>query len=182
MRTLLILLAALALQSARAEAQTAVDPAPAQLRESVAFGVTATPALEGGGPWFLPAVRLSASLGARVGVDVDAGRIYGGVNKYSEIRRFQAVQLRILGEPRPMDMTARYWAAGLMYFRIAKFDGKGTFVGNKPHVGLTIGRGWSQVFSNGTRVVNEIGFMGGEGFMFYATAGVQWGPPRQKSS
>ena len=179
MRTL-ILLAALALQSARVDAQTAVDPAPAQLRESVAVGVIATPALEGGGPWFLPAVRLSASLGARVGVDVDAGRIYGAVNKYSDIRRFQAVQVRILGKQRPADTTDRYWVAGLMYFRIAKFDGEGTFIRNKPHVGLTIGRGWSQVFSNGTRAVNEIGFSAGEGFMFYATAGVQWGPPRQK--
>jgi len=90
--------------------------------------------------------------------------------------------VRFLREPRPTETSARYWFAGLMHFRIAKFDGHGTFVRNKPHVGLLVGRGWSQTFSNGARAMNEIGFMGGEGFMFYATAGVQWGPPRQKSS
>jgi hypothetical protein len=163
---------------AGAEASGAPAGSAAPLQEGLAVGLLATPAREGGGPWFLPAVRVSAPLGAKRGVDFDAGRIFGGSNKYADIRRFYAGQFRFRRADQE-DAMGRYWLVGLMFMSITKLDGQGGVRDKKPYAALSIGHGWNQAFPNGTRAVSELGFSGGEGFMVYATIGVQWGPPRR---
>lgn len=149
-------------------------------RERLAIGVLATPALEGGGPWFLPAIRISAPIGAKHDVDLEAGRIFGGSSSYAEIRTFLAGQVRIARQSRGAGATARYWLAGFRYLGMRKLDGQGAFVRSDPDTALTIGHGWKQTLQNGLRAVNEVGFSAGRGFMAYATVGVQWGPwPRK---
>src|SRR4051794_10330166 len=115
MRTAAFLLAALtATTAAYGQAVNAQPPAPAS-SEGVAIGAVITPALEGGGPWFMPAVRVSAPLGSKVGVDVSAGRISGGTNRFAEIRSFYAAQTRILRAARTSDVERRYWFVGPLY-------------------------------------------------------------------
>lgn len=181
MRTLACLLAGLAM-AAGAYGQDAPSESAGPPSEGITIGGIAVPAWEGGGPWFMPGVRLSAPLGARVGVDFDAGRVYGASSKYADIRRFYAGQLRFIRRTTSADNVSRYWLGGLTYFKTTKLDGQGGVVNHQPHTALSIGHGWSQAWANGTRVVNEIGFSGGDGFMVYATVGVQWGPPRKRTS
>jgi hypothetical protein len=181
MRTLACLLASLAM-AAGAYGQGAPSESAGPPSAWIAIGGIAVPAWEGGGPWFMPGVRLSAPLGARVGVDLDAGGVYGASSKYADIRRFYAGQLRVTRRSRSVDNVPRYWLGGLKYFKTTKLDGHGSVVNHQPHTALSIGHGWSQVWANGTRVVNEIGFSGGDGFMVYTTVGVQWGPPRKRPS
>ena len=145
-------------------------------RGELAIGAVITPALEGAGPWFMPAIRLSAPLGSTLAIDLDAGRIYGGINKYAEIERFYAAQIRFVREPLRSDTTRGYWLVGPLYLPITKLDGKGNFVRRKASTFLTVGRGWDQLFQNGSRFTGELGFSGGEGFIFYARAGLQWRP------
>jgi len=99
----------------------------------------------------MPGVRLSAPLGARVGVDLDAGRVYGASSKYADIRRFYAGQLRFT-RSRSADNVSRYWLGGLKYFKTTKLDGQGGVVNHQPHSALSIGHGWSQVWANGVAV------------------------------
>ena len=178
MRILGCLLMTVAL-TASAHAQDG-SPAATALRERPAFGVFATPALEGGGPWFLPAIRLSAPLGPRFGIDVDAGRVFGASSKFSEMRSYYAGQIRFVRSSGKVDGESRYWLAGLMYLRNAKLDGVGGVRNHTSHTALSLGHGWAQGFQNGARLVNEVGFSGGDGFMVYANLGVQWGPPHTK--
>jgi hypothetical protein len=161
-------------------AATDRPPSEAPQRESFAVGLLATPALEGGGPWFMPTVRISAPLGAKHSVDLDAGRIFGGSNDYAEIRTFVAGQIRFARKSREARADARYWLVGLKYLSMKQLDGQGTFLRHNPDTALTVGHGWKQTFRNGLRAVNELGFSGGRGFIVYASIGVQWGIPPRK--
>ena len=176
MRTFACFLAAL-IVTAMAHGQDGPSDAAGPPREGISLGAVVTPAWEGGGPWFMPAVRLSAPLGARVGVDIDAGRVFGASSKYADIRSFYAGQIRYIRKSRTPDDIARYWLTGLTYLNSTKLDGQGATVHHKPHTALSIGHGWSYLSDNGTRAVNEIGFSGGDGFMVFVSLGVQWGPP-----
>lgn len=168
MRTVLLFLAALTTASG-AYAQD--QPTPVPPREWFAVGGLITPALEGGGPWLIPAVRLSVPLGSRVGFDVDAGRIFGGTDqRWGSFRRFRSAQLRLMKRPNDKDQLSRYWLVGLHLLPEVEADGS-----RKDHTALAIGRGWSQTFPSGARLVTEAGFAGGDGFMVYANAGMQWG-------
>jgi hypothetical protein len=149
-------------------------------RERFAAGVLVTPALEGGGPWFMPAIRISAALGSKHGLDIEAGRIFGGSTKYAEIKTFAAAQLRFIRNPGHAAPTVRYWLAGLRYTDRKKHDAEGTFLRHDPDISLLIGHGWKQSFGNGACVLTELGFAGGEGIMVYATIGFQWGLPRKQ--
>ena len=144
-------------------------------RERPAFGGLATPALEGSGPWFLTGVRRSLPIGARHVLDVDGGRIFGGASAYGSFRRFAAAQLRFYRGVQESG-TRRYWIGGLQYLPEIESDGN-----RKRHSALVIGHGWSQAFG-GARVLQEIGFSGGDGFLFYVTTGVQWAPFGSKGS
>jgi hypothetical protein len=148
--------------------------------ENFGAGVLATPALEGGGPWFLSAVRLSAPLGSTHGLDIEAGRIFGGSTKYAEIDRFAAAQFRFVRNVAPGAPTVRYWLAGLRYTNRKKPDAQGSFLRRDPDVSLLIGHGWKQTLGGGACVLTELGFAGGGGIMAYLTIGVQWGPPRKR--
>lgn len=148
--------------------------------ESFAAGVLATPALEGGGLWFMPAVRFTAPLGSKHGLDLDVGRIFGGSTKYAEIEAFAAAQFRFVRTPNSASPTVRYWLAGLRYTDRKKPDAQGDFLRRKPDISLVIGHGWKQALPNGLSVLTELGFAGGEGIMVYLTIGLQVGPPRKQ--
>ena len=152
-------------------------PAPVPSREGIAFGAVASPALEGGGPWFMPALRLSVPAGPRYGVDVDIGRIHGGSSKYARIRRYEAVQLRFNRKTSEADGLVRYWLVGLQRLHITKLDGEGTVTRQKHDVPLVVGRGWSQPFRSGARLAAEVAGGGGNGFIVMLSVGVQWGLP-----
>ncbi len=130
----------------------------------------------------MPAVRVSAPLGTRLGLDIDAGRVFGASSKYADIRSFYAAQMRYSRTSRPPDDDGRYWLAGLTCLNSTKLDGQGGVVNHTPHMALSVGHGWSHVSGSGIRAFNEIGFSGGDGFMVYASLGVQWGPPRRRTS
>jgi hypothetical protein len=179
MRVLACLMTTLAV-AASAHAQDAPPTSVTAPREHLAIGVLATPALEGGGPWLLSAIRLSAPLGAKFGIDVDAGRVLGATSQYSEIRSYYTGQVRFVRSPANVEGSSRYWLVGLMYLRSTKLDGQGGVRNRKPHTALSAGHGWSHAFQNGARLVNEVGFSGGDSFMVYANLGIQWGPPRSK--
>ena len=83
----------------------------------------------------------------------------------SEIRSFYAAQIRVRRAPRAGEGSARYWLAGLQYFNITKLDGRGTLIRHKPSGALSAGHGWGHAFQNGARILSEIGFAGGDGFM-----------------
>jgi hypothetical protein len=142
-------------------------------REGVAVGAVASPALEGGGFWFMPAVRASVPLGAKYGLDLEAGRILGASHRYATVRSFLAGQLRFRREPAE-DLVDRYWLVGLRHLRMTKLDGHGSVLRYDPDTALSIGHGWRHTFGNGARALTEVGFSGGEGYMAYVTFGVQW--------
>lgn len=178
MRRVLVLVAALA-GAAPAFAQTETSaPQDAALREGLAVGGLIAPALEGGGPWLMPAIRLSVPLGSRHGFDVETGRVFGGSDpRWGSIRRYSSVQLRFQRQRPEGSEVARYWLAGLQHLPETEADGR-----RKNHTALVIGHGWSQAYRSGARLLSEIGFAGGDGFMFFVNAGVQWGPPGKRKS
>lgn len=171
-------LVGLALSSAAYAQNGTARPPGAFPRGELAIGAVVTPALEGGGPWFMPAVRLSAPLGSKLAIDLDAGRIFGGINKYAEFQRFYGAQIRFVRSELRSDASRGYWLVGPLYLPFTKLDGKGNFVRRKSTTFLTVGRGWDQLFQNGSRFTGEIGLSEGDGFIFYARAGVQWRPFR----
>ncbi len=174
MRVFMCVVIVLAAGANALHAQTGAAAAPVPPREGIAFGAVASPALEGGGPWFMPALRLSVPAGPRCGVDVDIGRIYGGSNKYARIRRYEAVQLRFGRKTSEEDGVARYWLVGLQRLHVTKFDGKGTVTRQRYDVPLVIGRGWRQPYRSGARLSTEVAGGGGTGFIVLISVGVQW--------
>ena len=142
MTTLKAALALSLLLPAHAAARQTDEPAPrSPQRDGFAFGLLATPALEGGGPWFMPAIRVSAPLGARHALDFDGGAILLATNEFAEIKSFLAAQLRFARAPKETSTTARYWLAGLRYVPITKTTPDG---GSRrtEDLALLIGHGW----------------------------------------
>jgi hypothetical protein len=175
MTTLKVTLILILLLPAPAAAMQAEEPPPRPpQRDGFAFGILATPALEGGGPWFMPAIRVSAPLGARHALDFDSGAIFLATNEFAGIKSFLAAQLRFARAPAGTSTTARYWLAGLRYVPITKLTADGGHRRTED-LALMIGHGWKETFANGTRVLSEIGFAGGSGVMAYVTIGVQIG-------
>jgi hypothetical protein len=169
-------LVTLALSGAAYAQDGTARPPGAFQRGELAIGAVITPALEGGGPWFMPAIRLSAPLGAKHAIDLDAGRIYGGNSKYGEIERFYGAQIRFLRSELRSEAARGYWLAGALSLPITKLDGKGNFVGRKSTTLMTVGRGWDQLILSGSRLTGETGVSLGDGLIFYVRAGVQWRP------
>jgi hypothetical protein len=144
------------------------------IAEGPAIGLTATPALEGGGPWFMPGVRLSLPLGGRHAIDLEGGRILGATGEFARIRTYYASQVRFMRPP-SREGRGRYWLAGLRYIDRARlFPTRDLEAVEDPDVALTVGYGWNQRRRR-LRTVQEVGFSGGEGFLVYATLGLQWG-------
>jgi hypothetical protein len=153
--------------------------------EGVAIGVVATPALDGFTDfWFMPAVRISASLGSRLAIDLDAGRVFGGTIKFASPLRdstaairahhFYAGQLRLLTARRRSDGGSTYWLVGVHHMATKRFDRDGNLVGREPAGGGVLGFGSDQVFANRTRVSAEIGISGPDGFRPFLAVGVQY--------
>jgi hypothetical protein len=161
--------------STAAASQAEESPARPPQRQGFALGLLATPALEGGGPWFMPGLRVSAPLGTRHSLDVDCGAILLATNEFAEIKSFLAAQLRFARPRTTTTTTARYWLAGLRYIPMRKQVGDTGGYRSTQDVALLIGHGWKETFANGTRVLSEIGFAGGGGMMVYLTIGVQLG-------
>jgi hypothetical protein len=145
-----------------AVAQPAVSSPPGETgREGVAIGTVLTPALAGG-VGFWPAVRFSAPLGGRVGLDVDAGRMFPASNGFFSIRRFYGVQIRLRRGSRNAGGSSRYWIVGPTRIVGAELDGEGNVT--DPHTSiaaLRLGYGGDQIFGNGLRAAGEIGVIGG---------------------
>ena len=116
-------------------------------------------------------LRLSLPLGVKHVLDIDGGRIDGGASPYGSFHRFASAQVRFYRGPREAGRARRYWIGGLQYLPEIESDGR-----RKPHNALVIGHGWSEAYRNGARVLSEVGFSGGDGYLFYVTAAVQWAP------
>ena len=151
------------------------DPA----RNGPAFGVSLTPAWAGGlGFW--PTVRITAPVGARIAVDLDAGWMFPETNGYFTTRGFYAIQVRFLRAPRDAAGSARYWIVGPAYIRGSELDGDGHVT--DPHAGIgaiKIGYGGDRVYANRMRTAAEIGVVGGGSSAptgIYASLIVQWRP------
>ena len=173
LRATLLLLLLLPIQATAMQAEETSPSAPQ--RDGFAFGLLATPALEGGGPWFMPAIRVSAPLGARHALDFDGGAIFLATNQVAEIRSFLAAQLRFARPRTETSTTARYWLAGLRYVPITKPVGDTGRYRRTEDLSLLFGHGWKEAYANGARILGEVGFAGGSGFMAYVTIGVQFG-------
>ena len=154
-----------------------VAPASAQElsppRERFSVGLAMTPALEGGGPWFMAAARVSGPLSRRIGFDLDAGPLYGGSNEFVTIRSHYVARLRFARGRRSAEGNGRYWTAGVQYFPATKTDRAGT-PGSRHYTALAVGLGWDYATRNRVRAVNEVGFSGGDGFMVYGSVGIGW--------
>jgi hypothetical protein len=150
-------------------------------RERFSLGIAATPALEGGGPWFMPAARVSGPVAGRIGFDIDAGPLYGGSHEFATIRSHYVGRIRVGRGQRSAEGNGRYWTAGIQYFPATKTDQAGTRE-RRHYTALAIGMGWDYVSRNRLRAVNEIGFSGGDGFMVYGSFGVGWSLRRAKSA
>ena len=97
----------------------------------------------------------------------------GATNEYAAIRSFQAAQLRFARSR--AGTTAKYWLAGLRYIPLTKPNQDTDGYHRPEDIALLIGQGWKETFANGTRVLRELAFAGGGGFMAYVTIGVQVG-------
>ena len=160
----------------------AVTPAAGQepQRERFSVGVVATPALEGGGAWFIPAIRLSGPVRGRIGFDVDGGRVVGGTNALVTITSQYLGRVRFMRGTRSETGNGSYWAVGIQYFPATKVEPNGNRR-RRHYTALAVGRGWDYVSPRGFLAINEIGFSGGEGYLVYASIGVGWTPRRANS-
>lgn len=159
----------------------ATASAQERMPERFSFGVVATPALEGGGPWFLPAVRVTAPLHRRIGFDADAGPLFGGSNEFVTIKSHFAGRMRLYKGRRSEEGNGGYWAVGLQYFPATKADQAGSRY-RRHYTALVVGRGWDWVSPKGLLAINEIGFSGGDGFMVFGSFGLGWAPRRAMTS
>jgi len=181
-RSLATLLAVALLIPAGAEAQApAAAPTRDPGRDSLAIGGSLTPAWAGGlGFW--PTVRITAPVGARIGLDLDAGWMFPETNGYFTTRDFYAIQIRFLRAGRDAAGSTRYWIVGPAYIRGSELDGDGNVT--DPHAGIgaiKIGYGGDRIYANGMRAAGEIGVIGGGSSSptgIYASLIVQWRPRR----
>jgi hypothetical protein len=173
------LLAVALLIPAGAEAQGLAAPPRDPGRDGVAFGAALTPALAGGfGFW--PTVRVSAPVGARIALDLDAGWMFPETNGYFTTRGFYAVQIRFLRAARDAAGSTRYWIVGPAYIRGSELDGKGHVTDPGAGIGaIKIGYGGDRIYASGMRAAGEIGVIGGGSSAptgIYASLIVQWRP------
>lgn len=164
-----ILVAAVAVLSLPAIglAQTAPPAAP---RERVTVGLVPNLATDIDGLILAPGLRLSAPLGARWGVDIEANKVFGERNPppSGSIKSFFAVNFRHLRAPRTDDGVSRYWIYGLRYTPI-QWPASRRDASYDNDMALTIGHGWDQTFANGMRCGAELGLSGGNGFLLFGT-------------
>ena len=166
-----------------AAAQPTADPAASTPKDSIAIGIQITPMLDGFvDPWLKAGVRFSVPLGARLGIDVEAGRILGGKTDLPDssdhavvqIRSFYSSQMRFVRGTRQADGSGRYFLAGLQLLTVEKFDHDGVRVVDELSSALLLGFGVDQLFANRTRLVTELGISGGDAISPYMTICVQW--------
>lgn len=158
--------------------EASAQDVPAQSRDYISIGASATPALEGGGLWFMPGLRVTGRFSERVGLDIDASRVVGSSNAYSEITQLYQARLMFFRTPSKSVGIDRYWFVGPEYMRGTKRDGHGNAIRSESHTAGAVGLGLSQSFRNRSRVATEIGFSGGDGFMLFASVIVQYGTRR----
>jgi hypothetical protein len=138
-------------------------------REAVAAGAIVTPALEGGGPWLLAGAKVNSRLTERFGLSVEADRIWGSKNQFSELTQSYTASMLIYSRRASDDRTASYWFVGPQLIRGRHFKP----AESTSHSALTIGHGWSQLSGRHLRVAGEIGFSGGDGYMVFGSVVVQ---------
>ena len=167
--------------SALAQSSTAPEP---PLRDGLAIGASLAPTLAGDlALW--PAARVSLPLGARAGLDVDAGSMFGmasGDNDYFSTRAFFAAQIRFLRKVRDTCGSSRFWIVGPVLITGADLDGHGSVVDPHAVIGaIRLGYGGDRIFANGIRAASEVGVIGGGSSAptgIYAGLTIQWRPRR----
>ena len=107
---------------------------------------------------------MTAPLGGRVSIDVEAARVFGGRTEYGSITSLLAVNARFLRGHREADGAGRYWLTGARYYPIT-----GANAPFSSDLAATFGHGWDQVFASGKRVAAEVGFSGGRGYLISLT-------------
>ena len=149
------------------------------LRDSLAVGVGLSPALAGEVA-FWPAVRVSAPLGARIAIDLDAGRMFPADNCYFSTRRYYSLQVRLLRRPRDVEGSSRFWIVGPSLIVGSDLDGHGVVTNPSTRIGaFRVAYGGDRIYSNGMRAAGEIGVIGGGGSAptgVFASLIVQWRP------
>lgn len=152
-------------------AQSAAAPV-----EGVSAGLYVAPALDTTDFWFFSGVRASVPLGGRRMLDIEAARIDGSANIFSEITSRFGAQVRFLKSPDDPEGRSRYWLAGFHLMKGKKFDGEGGFLERRNYPALTFGYGARRIHRNGLLVFGELGASVTSGLVLFASTGLQWGP------
>jgi hypothetical protein len=178
MRFPLAILSLWVVVDASAQAQSAGGGAPQQdeapAGKEIAFGVSLTPAWEiPAGLWFTPGIRLSASFGSRLAIDVDAGRLFGADTESEQLRRSFAALIRWKAKTPSGPGSTSFWSVGYARVPITWLRDEPFAQSRKTaHTALLIAHGWEQAVRQ-RRVAAEIGFSGGDGYLLYSTITVQ---------
>jgi len=157
-------------ESALAQTQASAPP-----REHLTIGGTIGPGL-GNQLWLMSSIRVSAPLGSRIGLDLDAGRVFGSneneAGSHTEYGALFGIQVRFLRGARKPSGSRQYWVLGPIFIRdiSAPPDGPRDHLKN-----FRLGYGWDDLSPNGGRIALEVGLAGGEGPVPYAIVIVQWG-------
>jgi hypothetical protein len=132
----------------------AAEPDPTR-RDSLALGVSLSPAWAGGlGFW--PAVRIGAPIGPRIAIDLDAGRMLPAENGYFLTRRYYALQVRLLRRPRDARGSSRFWSVGPAMIVGSNLDGHGPVTDADARIGaIRIAYGGDRIYSNGMRTAGR---------------------------
>lgn len=168
-----ILILALGGQAQAQGSATSGQPEPPQ-RTGFAAGFAVTPHWEfaAGNVWLAPGIRLSAPLGPRVALDVEASRLFGADTASELLRRIYMAQVRWMASGTRQDPISSYWSVGYAHLPIRYTDARRARLNKKAHGALLIGRGWQQTFGR-RRVSAEVGFSGGDGYVLYSTVAIQ---------
>jgi hypothetical protein len=165
-------LAFLLLLPAVARAQ---GPSPSP-HEHVGVGVVGTGVL-GADPWPVVSARVSVPLGARVGIDADLGRAFGGGLSEGQVPTGAAalVHLRWLHSGRRPSGWSGYLLAGPRVLAAQNIDQAGRVTDHRAITVVDVGYGFDRLMTGGWRSGAEVGGGGGEGPLFFVSGFVVWG-------
>jgi hypothetical protein len=163
-----------------------VTSAGAQIRESWQIGVNGAV----GFPPALGAVRFSAPLSPKAGVDLLVGRMagYSGGEPGDGFGRVFVTHFRWMRSGRSATGDGRYWVFGVLathmrFSTLVIYPGgyRAYLVDEHNAVGPRFGYGWDTVTRRGLRIGAEFttGAIAEETPVIFANVFVMWGPPRK---
>ena len=110
-----------------------------EVRDGLAIGTVLTPAVNGSDPWLLAGLRVSIPIGSRTAIDLDGGRIFGGVSSYGAFGEYAGIQFRRLRAERTAAGDSTYLIFGVHYLPEEDIDRFGRPAGRKHHVLAVLG-------------------------------------------